>query len=311
MAEKAAAPERKETKAPPAVRKNKGALPSIEDLPRFVGHRMKMWSKLYTKQEEDRAKLPDEPITITLPDGKKVEGKKNKTTPLEIAKGISVGLAKVCTVAKVDGQVWDLSRPLEGDCKLELCKFDSDDGSYTFWHSSAHMLGEALEMRYGCNLTIGPPTNDRKGFYYDSFMGEDSKGKVISEKDFKDLEKMIQKIIKQKQPFQRLVLSKEEALEMFKFNKFKQIIIKEKVKDGATTTAYRCGPLIDLCTGPHIPSTGLVKAFAITKNSAAYWKGDAKNDSVQRVYAVSFPDKKQMKEHLKLLKEAAERDHRK
>eukprot|EP00467_Chlorarachnion_reptans_P012032 CAMPEP_0114517586 /NCGR_PEP_ID=MMETSP0109-20121206/17975_1 /TAXON_ID=29199 /ORGANISM="Chlorarachnion reptans, Strain CCCM449" /LENGTH=691 /DNA_ID=CAMNT_0001698121 /DNA_START=100 /DNA_END=2175 /DNA_ORIENTATION=- len=279
------------------------------DLPQFVAHRLKIWDELYNKQIENTPK-DGKKIKITLPDGKELEGQAFKTTPMDIAKGISPGLARACTVAKVNENVWDLMRPLEDDCSLELCKFDSADGSYTFWHSSAHILGEALELQYNCKLTVGPPTNDGKGFYYDAYM-DGAKQPNISEKDFKALEKLVQGIVKSKQDFQRLVLTKQDALEMFKFNKFKQILISEKVKDGTTCTAYRCGPLIDLCTGPHIPNTGIVKAFALTKNSAAYWKGDAKNDSVQRVYGVSFPDKKQMKEHLRLLKEAAERDHRK
>mmetsp|Transcript_3835 Transcript_3835/g.5439 ORF Transcript_3835/g.5439 Transcript_3835/m.5439 type:complete len:694 (-) Transcript_3835:111-2192(-) len=297
-----------EAKAPSSTEpKNKGFLATFK-FPDFVAHRMNVWDELYKKQEESRTGGKE--IKVTLPDGKIVDGQAGKTTPYDIAMGISAGLAKAVTVAKVNDKVWDLTRPLEDDCKLELCKFDSEDGSYTFWHSSAHILGEALELKYGCKLTVGPPTNDRAGFYYDAYM-DGTKQANISEKDFKELEKLVQQIVKSKQPFQRLVLKKEDALEMFKFNKFKQILIKEKVQDGTTCTAYRCGPLIDLCTGPHIPNTGVVKAFAITKNSAAYWKGDAKNDSVQRVYGVSFPDKKKMKEHLRLMKEAAERDHRK
>mmetsp|Transcript_23203 Transcript_23203/g.37263 ORF Transcript_23203/g.37263 Transcript_23203/m.37263 type:complete len:711 (-) Transcript_23203:80-2212(-) len=299
-------PTKKSSKNPKGNKKNM----VVEELPEFVDHRIKVWDELYKKQSEMLAAKPDEDIKITLPNGNEVEGKAWKTTPYDVAMGISPGLARALIVAKVNEKVWDMTRPLEADCSLELCKFDSEDGSYTFWHSSAHILGEALELKYGCKLTVGPPTNDRKGFYYDAYMDGSKQGN-ISEKDFKELEKRVQKIVKSKQPFNRLVMKKEEALEMFKFNKFKKILINEKVADGTTCTAYRCGPLIDLCTGPHIPTTGLVKAFALTKNSAAYWKGDAKNDSVQRVYGVSFPDKKSMKQHLRLLKEAAERDHRK
>mmetsp|Transcript_36162 Transcript_36162/g.70285 ORF Transcript_36162/g.70285 Transcript_36162/m.70285 type:complete len:690 (-) Transcript_36162:143-2212(-) len=288
-------------------KKTKGPPPPVK-LPDFADHRIKIWEELWKKQCES-APVDGPEIKITLPNGSVMEGKAFITTPLEIAKKISIGLAKAATVAEVDGKPWDLTRPLEKDCNLKIFKFDSDEGSYAFWHSSAHMLGEAMELKYGCNLTIGPPTSDGAGFYYDAFMGGELK--KISEKDFKELESMIKSIIKEKQPFQRLVLTKEQALEMFKFNKFKQILITEKVKEGEMTTAYRCGPLIDLCTGPHIPNTGLVKAFALTKNSAAYWKGDAKNDSVQRIYGVSFPDKKSLKEHMRLLKEAAENDHRK
>lgn len=158
----------------------------------------------------------------------------------------------------------DLQRPLVGDCKLELCDFDTKEGSYTFWHSSAHVLGQALEKEFAeSKLCIGPPVEEG-GFYYDVFMGD---RKIVPE-DYKSLERTIAWVQKQKQPFVRMELTKEEAKEMFKDNQFKLEILNTKVPDGAVCTAYRCGPLIDLCRGPHVPNTGMIKAMSVTKVSS-------------------------------------------
>lgn len=129
-----------------------------------------------------------------------------------------------------------------------------------FWHSSAHVLGEATERRFGCHLCLGPPTDD--GFFYEMGLGENE---VVTASDYKPLEAIAQKAIKEKQPFERLVMTKENLLEMFKHNRFKQVLIGSKVPDGTSTTVYRCGPLIDLCLGPHVPNTGRIKAFQIMK----------------------------------------------
>jgi len=203
-------------------------------------------------------------------------------------------------------QLWDLTRPLVGPVKrLELLKFNDDQEAKTvFWHSSAHMMGEAMEHLFGVKLTIGPPL--KGGFYYDSYMGVDS----IKEDDYKPIEKEVQKIIKKKQKFERMVVTKDEALEMFADNPFKVKILSTKVPDGSRTTVYRCGDLIDLCRGPHVAHTGKVKAFAAAKHSAAYWLGDAENDSLQRLYGISFPDKKQLKVWQEMMEKAKERDHR-
>jgi len=202
--------------------------------------------------------------------------------------------------------LWDMTRPLVGPVKrLELLKFNDDQEAKTvFWHSSAHMLGEALEHLYGVKLTIGPPL--KGGFYYDSYMGIDS----IKDEDYKPIEKEVQKITKQKQKFERMVVTKDEALELFADNPFKVKILSTKVADGTRTTVYRCGDLIDLCRGPHVSHTGKVKAFAAAKHSAAYWLGDAENDSLQRLYGISFPDKKQLKVWQEMMEKAKERDHR-
>lgn len=191
--------------------------------------------------------------------------------------------------------LWDLKRALVGNVsRLELLKFTDDDEAKTvFWHSSAHMLGEALEHLYGSRLTIGPPLAG--GFYYDSYMGEAGSDGALKEEDYKPVEQEVSKIIKSKQKFERLVVTKEEALELFEGNPFKEQIIKTKVPEGSRTSVYRCGDLIDLCRGPHVVHTGKVKAFAATSHSATNWLGDTDNDSLQRMYGVSFPDKKMLK----------------
>jgi len=186
------------------------------------------------------------------------------------------------------------------------CDFESKEGKHVFWHSSAHVLGTAMELEYGANLCIGPPLEDG-GFYYDCEMGNNK----VTPEDFKALENTVQQVVSQKHPFDRLVLTKEEALEMFKHNPFKIEIIKNKVPDGQTCTAYRCGPFVDLCKGPHIPSTGKIKAMRVTKNASAYWLGKPENPSLQRVYGISFPDKERLEKHMEFLRLAAERDHRK
>lgn len=277
--------------------------------PSFLEDRIALFDKLKLRYDEELAKKPREPIMITMPDGSVKPGVAYETTPADIAKGISNSLFKRTVVARLDGdseQLWDLERPLERSCKLELLDFNDPQGKFVFWHSSAHILGEACERRFGCSLCIGPPVDS--GFYYEMALPD---GSAVQNTDWAPLESIVGKIVKEKQKFQRLLMSKDELLEMFKYNKYKQHIIKDKIADGTFTTVYRNGPLIDLCRGPHVPDTGRIESFAIMKNSASYFLGDAKNDSLQRIYGVSFPDKKLMAEHKKFLEEAAKRDHRK
>jgi len=276
--------------------------------PAWMQHRLEQWDIVSSKRqaESDAAGGEKKAIKVTLPDGKVVEGVAGVTTPMEIAKGISNSLAERIIVAKVDGQARDLLRPLTSDCSLELCDFDSPEGQHVFWHSSAHVLGQAIEKEFPeSKLCIGPPV-DEGGFYYDVFLGE----RKVTPDDYKGLERTIAWVQKQKQPFQRLELDRSEALEMFKDNPFKVEIIQNKVPDGVRCTAYRCGPLIDLCRGPHVPNTGAIKAMAVTKHSSAYWLAKAENASLQRVYGISFPTKDKMKEWKAFMKMAEERDHR-
>ncbi|XP_064152663.1 threonine--tRNA ligase 1, cytoplasmic isoform X1 [Anguilla rostrata] len=275
--------------------------------PQYIEERLSLYSKL--KDEHDallaeRAAKDSKPIKITLPDGKVVDGESWRTTPYQVASGISQGLADNTVIAKVNNDVWDLDRPLEADCSLQLLKFDDEEAQAVYWHSSAHIMGEAMERVYGGCLCYGPPIEN--GFYYDMYLENEG----VSSHDFPGLENLCKKIIKEKQPFERLEIKKETLLEMFKYNKFKCRILNEKVKT-PTTTVYRCGPLIDLCRGPHVRHTGKIKALKIHKNSSTYWEGKADMESLQRIYGISFPDPKMLKEWEKFQEEAKNRDHRK
>jgi threonyl-tRNA synthetase len=279
----------------------------LDPQPEFIDQRIAMFDHYKQKYDEEISKKEKVPIKITLKDGSVKEGTAYETSPMDIANSIGKSFAERQVISKVDGQLWDMPRPLEGDAKLEFLDFDHPEGKAVFWHSSAHILGEACECHYGCHLTHGPPTDD--GFFYD--MSINNGETAVTQADFPNLEQVATKAIKEKQKFERLELTKEQLLEMFKYNKYKIKFISDKIPDGTSTTVYRCGPLIDLCVGPHIPHSGRIKAFKVLKNSASYFLGDSNNDSLQRVYGISFPDKKLMTEHLKFLAEAAERDHRK
>jgi threonyl-tRNA synthetase len=276
--------------------------------PMFLQTRLDLYEKLKLKYQERLASLPREPISITLPDGAVHAGISNVTTPGDIARGISNSLYKRTVVARLNRdskQLWDLDRPLEQSCLLELVPFDDEDGRAVFWHSSAHILGEACERRFGCSLCIGPPVDN--GFYYEMSLPG---GGVVSESDWEPLESLVHSIVKEKQKFERLEISKSDLLDLFSYNKYKQHIINDKIPDGTFTTVYRNGPLVDLCRGPHVPDTGRIEAFSIMKNSSSYFLSNPENDSLQRIHGISFPDKKRMVEHKKFLEEAAKRDHR-
>uniref|UniRef100_A0A4W3K0K2 threonine--tRNA ligase n=1 Tax=Callorhinchus milii TaxID=7868 RepID=A0A4W3K0K2_CALMI len=280
---------------------------SLDPWPDYINKRLELYNKLKAENDTilaERAAKDSKPITVTLPDGKQVEGESWKSTPYQIACGISQGLADNTVVAKVNGVVWDLDRPLEDDCILALLKFDDEEAKTVYWHSSAHILGEAMERIYGGCLCYGPPIEN--GFYYDMYLEEEG----VSSNDFQALETLCKRVMKDKQPFERLEITKETLLEMFKYNKFKCRILNEKVKT-ATTTVYRCGPLIDLCRGPHVRHTGKIKALKIHKNSSTYWEGKADMETLQRIYGISFPDGKMLKEWEKFQEEAKNRDHRK
>ncbi|KAL3337130.1 hypothetical protein AABB24_029674 [Solanum stoloniferum] len=274
-------------------------------LQNVIPKRIALFESLQNQQRLQRLALSPDPIKIELVDGTIKEGKKWNTTPLDIAKEISKSLAANALIAKVNGVLWDLLRPLEGDCKLEIFKFESDEGRDTFWHSSAHILGESLERTFGCKLCIGPCTTRGEGFYYDAFYGDLG----LNEDHFKRIKEEATKAVSEKQPFERIEVSRQQALDMFSDNRFKVEIIKDLPED-KTITVYRCGPLVDLCRGPHIPNTSFVKALACTKASSAYWRGDKDRESLQRVYGISFPDQKQLKEYLDMLAEAKKYDHR-
>jgi len=292
-----------ESKKPKKDKPTAVAAIALAQLPEFVSHRVNLWKDLKPKKEAELKEKPRKPIQITLPNGTVKEGTSFETTPGDIARFLSKSLFEDAIVAKVNGQYWDLTRPLEDDCALQIFMFDTDEGKHAFWHSSAHVLGQAMEQVYGCHLTIGPPLEE--GFYYDAYMGDT----IVSQSDFPTLQEIIKKVVAEKQPFERLELTRDEAIEMFKHNKFKLDIIK-KIPENERVSAYACGPLIDLCRGPHVPNTGKIKAFEVTKNSAAYWEGKAENESLQRIYGISFPSDKLYKEWKVRMEEAAKRDHR-
>uniref|UniRef100_A0A670Z2H2 threonine--tRNA ligase n=1 Tax=Pseudonaja textilis TaxID=8673 RepID=A0A670Z2H2_PSETE len=275
--------------------------PFLQD-PTFIRSRLQLYEEL--KKQSDallctRASIHGRMIQITLSDGKVTSGQAWKTTPYQVAVDLSRGVADSVIIARVNGELWDLDRPMEGDSTLELLTFEEEDAQAVYWHSSAHILGEAMENYYGGCLCYGPPIEN--GFYYDI---------VVSSTELCALENICRSIIKEKQPFERLEVRKEDLLEMFKYNKFKCRILTEKIHT-PTTTVYRCGPLIDLCRGPHVRHTGKIKALKIIKNSSTYWEGKSSMETLQRIYGISFPDAKMMKEWEKFQEEAKKRDHRK
>ncbi|XP_050237224.1 threonine--tRNA ligase, mitochondrial 1 [Mercurialis annua] len=270
-----------------------------------IEKRIKLFESIKEEQISRFQSLEHDTIKISLPNGTVKDGQRWLSSPMDIAKGISKSLASNALIAQVNGSLWDMNRPLESDCELKIFTFDSDEGRDTFWHSSAHILGQSLEMEYGCKLCIGPCTTRGEGFYYDAFYGELG----LNEDHFKKIEAGALKAVSEKQPFDRIEVSREQALEIFSENIFKLEIIKELPAD-KTITVYRCGPLVDLCRGPHIPNTSFVKAFACLKASSAYWRGDKDRESLQRVYGISYPDQKRLKEYLQHLEEAKKYDHR-
>ncbi|XP_034196886.1 threonine--tRNA ligase, mitochondrial 1-like isoform X2 [Prunus dulcis] len=285
-----------------------------------IPKRNKLFESIQAEQRAARQSLPSfDPIRITLPDGKVKEGKKWITSPFEIASEISKSLASNALISEVNGVLWDMNRPLEGDAELRILTLDSFDNNedvrHTFWHSSSHILGQALEMEYGCRLCIGPCarietrldlcTTSKEGFYYDAFHGDYG----LNEEHFKKIESTAEMAIKGKQPFERIEVLREQALEMFCDNKFKVEIINGLPAD-KTITVYRCGHLVDLCRGPHIPNASFIKAFKCLKASAAYWRGNKDRESLQRVYGISYPDKKRLQTHMHKLEEAKKYDHR-
>ncbi|XP_078618699.1 threonine--tRNA ligase 1, cytoplasmic-like isoform X1 [Branchiostoma floridae x Branchiostoma japonicum] len=272
--------------------------------PAYLQERVELFDKLYKEYQDELAAKEPTPIKVTLPDGKQLDGQAWRTTPLDIATSISKGLADNTIVSKVNGVVWDLDRPFEGDASVEFLKFDDEEAKAVYWHSSAHIIGEAMERHYGGCLCYGPPIED--GFYYDMYL----EGRQVSSNDFPALETVTKSILKEKQPFVRLEMKKEDLLKMFAYNKFKVRILEQKVTT-PTTTVYRCGPLIDLCRGPHVRHTGKIKALHVHKNSSTYWEGKADMESLQRVYGISFPDNKMLKEWKEFQEQAKERDHRK
>ncbi|HTE08612.1 MAG TPA: threonine--tRNA ligase [Flavitalea sp.] len=244
-------------------------------------------------------------IKITLPDGS-VREYAEGTTALEIARSISEGLARKVLAAQVNGKVWDATRPINSDSSLKLLTWDDNDGKSTFWHSSAHLLAEAVESIYpGVKFWVGPAIDN--GFYYDMDLG----GRQLTEDDLRVLEKKMNELARENNYYIRKDISKADAVHYFqdKGDEYKLDLL-QGLQDG-DITFYSQGKFTDLCRGPHIPATSLIKAIKLTNVSGAFWKGDEKNKMLTRVYGVSFPNQKQLDEYLLMLEEAKKRDHRK
>ena len=244
-------------------------------------------------------------IKITLPDGTFKEVKKG-TSSLDIAKSISEGLARKVLAAEIDGEIWDLNKSLEKDATLKLLTFNDNGGKSTMWHSSAHVMAEAIEFYFpGVKLAIGPPIEN--GFYYDI----DFDKHEISEKDLVKIEKKIIELAREKNPFIRKEITKKEAIDFFKAknNPYKLELLNE-LEDG-TITFYNQGNFTDLCRGPHIPNTGYIKAVKLLSIAGAYWRGNENNKQLTRIYGITFEKQKDLNIFLEKLEEAKKRDHRK
>lgn len=244
-------------------------------------------------------------INITLPDGT-VRQYEQGVTGMQIALSISEGLARNVLAAKVNGEVWDASRPIQQDATVQLLTWNDTDGKKTFWHSSAHLMAEALEALYpNTKFGIGPAIDN--GFYYDV----DFNGQAFSSDDLPKVEEKMQELAKQKSEYIRKEVSKKEAISYFteKGDPYKLELL-EGLEDG-NITFYTQGNFVDLCRGPHIPNTGFIKAIKLLNVAGAYWRGDEKNKQLTRIYGITFPKAKELEEYLHFLEEAKKRDHRK
>ena len=244
-------------------------------------------------------------INITFPDGAVRQYEKG-TTALDVAKSISEGLARKVLAANINGQVWDTTRPINEDASIKLLTWNDAEGKSTFWHSSAHLMAEAVESLFpGVKFWVGPPVEN--GFYYDMDLGD----RKMTEEDLAKLEKKMNELAKQNSIYTRKEISKKDAVKYFsdKGDEYKLDLL-QNLNDGEITF-YSQGNFTDLCRGPHIPNTGFIKAIKLTNIPGAYWKGDEKNKMLTRVYGVSFPSQKELDEYVQMLEEAKKRDHRK
>jgi threonyl-tRNA synthetase len=245
-------------------------------------------------------------INITLPDGS-VRKYESGVSGFDIAMSISEGLARNVVAAEVNGEIWDASRKISSDASIKLLTFNDKGGKYAFWHSSAHLLAEALEVLYpGIKFGIGPPIEN--GFYYDVDLGG---GKTLSLGDLEAIENKMIDLARQKNDYIRKEVSKTEAIEYFsaKGDEYKLELLND-LEDG-TITFYEQGNFTDLCRGPHIPNTGLIKAVKLLNVSGCYWRGDETRQTMTRIYGITFPKAKELTDYLHMLEEAKKRDHRK
>lgn len=243
-------------------------------------------------------------IKISLPDGS-IREYQQPVTAYEVAASISQGLAKAVLSAEVNGEVWDLTRPITNDASLKLLKFEDEWGKKTFWHSSAHLMAEAVETLFpGVKFWVGPPLDN--GYYYDIDMG----GRTLSDEDLQKVEKLMLELAKKDNKYVRSEMPKSEAVKYFteKGDEYKLDLLSG-LNDGEITF-YQQGNFTDLCRGPHIPSTGYIKAIKLLNIAGAYWKGDANNKQLTRIYGITFPKQQQLDEYLTMLEEQKKRDHR-
>ena len=285
-------------------------------LPDFIIQRNRLFDELKQQRDADILAKEKPPINVVLDLGVDRDGKPRpampvaakawESTPGSFLRHVDKDVSADVVIAKVDGkELWDLDRPLERECRVSYLPFGSAEGRNVFWHSSAHVLGEAAECQYNCLLSHGPPVES--GFFYDMALPE---GQGVNQSEWKPLESKATKFFKEKQPFERLHVSISDLKKMFGYSKYKMYYI-ENLLPPEGSTVYKCGTLVDLCLGPHIQNTGKIKTFQIMKNSSCFFRGDKDDDTLQRIYGVAFPDKKLMTEHLDFLKEASLRDHRK
>ncbi len=244
-------------------------------------------------------------IQISFPDGA-VREYQSGISAMDVAKSISEGLARKVLAAKVNGQVWDASREITADASLQLLTWDDADGKNTFWHSSAHLMAEAVESLFpGVKFWVGPALD--RGFYYDMDLGD----RQMTEEDLRQIENKMNELAKQNNPYIRKAITKQDAIQYFadKGDEYKLDLL-QGLQDGEISF-YTQGQFTDLCRGPHIPGTGAIKAIKLTSISGAYWKGDEKNKMLTRVYGVTFPNKAELDAYLLMMEEAKKRDHRK
>ena len=244
-------------------------------------------------------------IQITLPDGT-VKEYPTGTTAMLVAEGISSGLARNVLAAEINGEVWDANRTILSDASLKLLTWNDDNGKMAMWHSSAHLMAEAIEALYpGVKLAIGPPIEN--GFYYDIDFGDHN----FSSDHFPKVEQKMTELARQKNTFERIEITKADAISYFeKKNDEYKLELIEGLKDGEITF-YKQGEFTDLCRGPHIPNTGFIKAIKLLNTAGAYWRGDEKNKQLTRIYGITFPKNKELTQYLEMLEEAKKRDHRK
>ena len=245
-------------------------------------------------------------IKIKFPDGN-VKEFESGVTGLDIARGISSKLAKEVLSISVNGEIWDLTRPITADAEIKLFTWDDQEGKHAFWHSSAHLMAEALQQLYpNTKFGIGPAIEN--GFYYDIDPGE---GVVLTDKDLETIEKKMLELARQKEEYRRINVSKQEALEHFNsINETYKVELINDLEDGKITY-YRQGSFTDLCRGPHLPDTSYIKAIKLTGLAGAYWRGNEHNKMLTRIYGITFPKQKMLDEWLVLMEEAKQRDHRK